>query len=76
MGYIQMTAFEFFKTKRTLSAGVYEITEHDGEINIVELNSNGLESWYSVSEFEELEDSRLQDLRWANDGWSLEEEFA
>lgn len=75
MAFVQMTALEFYNTKRNLSPGSYEVLEHDGEVNVVTLDAYGSEKWYSQSEFEEFEQESIRQEMIDNDGYSFEEEY-
>ncbi len=67
----EMTAFEFYKTKKELPQGSYLIIEHDGSKNVVTLDEYGCEKWMDVSAYEESEAELIRDLQWANDGLDL-----
>jgi hypothetical protein len=47
-----MDSVEFYRTRKTLISGTYQITEHDGEINYAVVDRYSNVKWYSQREYD------------------------
>lgn len=48
----EMDSVEFYRTRKTLISGTYQITEHDGEINYAVVDHYSNVKWYSQREYD------------------------
>jgi len=66
-----LNSVEYFQRKSELENGTYQITEHDGEINYVELSGHGTEVWYSENEYVEKENREIAEELVLSDDWDF-----